>query len=256
MSMIARAGSAAPVIGRPMTSTDAPSSSACAGVTTRFWSADVGARGPDARDDEEAVRPSRARCRNFGARADDAVEAAVAREHRKPRDLVRRRPIDTPMQARSLHRGWSARSPRRPSSAAAPPPSRPRASRGRRPRGRSGSRARSGASASTAFADRVRDVVKLQVEEDRQPELGDAPDARRALGREEFEAELHAAGMLADRFARSPARASRSGVSIATKIGFMRPARLRRPAARRAARRRGCAPSPRSGADATRAARA
>ena len=40
----------------------------------------------------------------------------------------------------------------------------------------------SGASAATALRDRVRDVVKLQVEEDRQPELGDRGDARRAVG--------------------------------------------------------------------------
>ena len=36
MSRIAEAGSGAPVIGRPMTRTDAPSSSAWRGVTTRF----------------------------------------------------------------------------------------------------------------------------------------------------------------------------------------------------------------------------
>jgi hypothetical protein len=36
MSAIARSGSAAPVIGRPITRTDAPSSSAWRGVTTRF----------------------------------------------------------------------------------------------------------------------------------------------------------------------------------------------------------------------------
>ena len=36
MSMIARRGLGAPVIGRPMTSTDAPSLAASAGVTIRF----------------------------------------------------------------------------------------------------------------------------------------------------------------------------------------------------------------------------
>src|SRR5207253_4231739 len=39
------------------------------------------------------------------------------------------------------------------------------------------------------LADRVRDVVELEIEENRQSNLGYSPDARRPLGGEEFEAD-------------------------------------------------------------------
>ena len=66
---------------------------------------------------------------------------------------------------------------------------------------------------------RIRDVVQLEVEEDRQPERRHRLDAARALRGEELEPELDAADMRRQR--RASARVpSRSGRSMAQKIGL------------------------------------
>ena len=212
ISRIACAGSAAPVIGRPMTRTDAPSSSAWRGVTTRFWSRDVGARRADARDDEEAVRPGVARAADFGARADDAVDAGVARQAGEPRRPGRPASRRSPVAARSP-------ASRLVSTVTATTfvPARRRGLGGRHHRPAAGGvdgqdRRLERRERLDRLGDGVGDVVELEVEEDRQAELGDARARRRGpLAREEFEAELHAAGMLAHGLARCAAARSSVG---------------------------------------------
>ena len=79
MSMIARRGFGAPVIGRPMTRTEAPSPRASAGVTTLFWSP---TSAPAGRTPGTTRKPSGqcGACRsNFGTRTDDPVEPGLAR---------------------------------------------------------------------------------------------------------------------------------------------------------------------------------
>ena len=56
----------------------------------------------------------------------------------------------------------------------------------------------SGAERLDRFGDGIGDVVQLEVEEQGQPERGDAPDALRSLRGEELQPQLHAAGMVAD----------------------------------------------------------
>ncbi len=69
--------------------------------------ADVRSRGPDSRDDEEAIGPCGPRLRNLGARADDSVEAGLASKRGKA--LVPDLPVELSIaDAREvrLDRGW------------------------------------------------------------------------------------------------------------------------------------------------------
>ena len=85
MSMIARRGFGAPVIGRPMTRTEAPSPRASAGVDDSFLVVDVGAGGPDSWNDEEAVWPVGACRGDLGTGTDDPVEPGLAGKRRQER---------------------------------------------------------------------------------------------------------------------------------------------------------------------------
>ena len=100
------------------------------------------------------------------------------------------------------------------------------------------------------LGNRVGNVVELEVEEDRQSRAPRSGARPRGLAREEFKAELHAAGDFAD-VAHDSAARSTSGVSIATKIGFNQPAPVpRRPIPEAVAAR--LRSSARSGGGATR----
>ena len=74
-------GSAAPVMGRPMTSRSAPSARACCGVATRAWSCDGGAGRAHARGDQHDARA------DLGADRGDLLrgaDQAPARRRRRP----------------------------------------------------------------------------------------------------------------------------------------------------------------------------
>ena len=111
---------------------------------------------------------ARARGRDFVARADDAVEPGVARQGGEPLDLVVRIAARPRSRQDRRRRGWSARSPRRPWSRRARRPWRPPSSPARRRRGRSAPPGSMVAQRLDRLGDGVGDVVKLEVEEDRQ----------------------------------------------------------------------------------------
>ena len=105
----------------------------------------------------------------------------------------------------------------------------------------------SGASASTALATVLGMSWSLRSRKIGRPCSAMRQHAVRAVGAEEFEAELHAAGEAADGLARAPRARSMSGVSMATKIGLHSTGSSSSAGGLGGSRRRrGCAPSLRS----------
>ena len=160
------------------------------GVTTRFWSP---TSPPAGRTPGTTKKPSGQRAcarRHFGARADDAVDAATSGEVGEALDLLGRRAGRRRARARSvasrLVRTVTATTLVSAGAAAfaASSIARPPAAWTVRIAGFSG------ASAVDRLGDGVGNVVELEVEEDRQPELGNPLHAVRSVRGEEFEAEL------------------------------------------------------------------
>ena len=161
-----------------------------------FLVAGVAVRRADARDDEEAVGPQGARRGDLGSRADHAVEPALARQGRQPLDLGVRIAADSDRgeialveagehghadDLGALRCGGLGVFEHCPPAGGMDGEDR----RFERPQ------------CLDRLSDRVRDVVELEIEEDRQAELRHFPDAVAAVGGEELESELEAADVVA-----------------------------------------------------------
>ena len=197
MLLTAADGSSASVIGRPMTRIEAPASIAARGVTTRFWSP---RRRPAGRTPGTTKKPS--------------GHALWAARTSSPEQTMPSRPALWASAARRAHLvGRAALDAGRGEILfveAGQDGDRDDLRLGRRRRlgifehrppagGVDGQDRRlERRQRLHRLGDRIGDVVELQIEEDRQAELAELGDPRRAVGGEEFQPELEPAGDASD----------------------------------------------------------